>query len=181
MVKYAPDDKGEDKPWLPAVKPETGEEKELMMMSKYVLCSPDYAGELVAALATNPEGKGSGREAYLMSRAGTIVDTHRIRFSNVDVFQRGKSQPFTLEDTEHHIVVITAQGRDDIIKWKLGLFTGSEHMSMQQRTLHEHIDHDNDDNPTGAVPDWANGAIVLVECDSSDEARRILENNNVTP
>ena len=88
-----------------------------------------------------------------MSRAGTIVDTHKIKFRNVNVIQRGKTQPLTAEGTEQHLVVLTVEGRDDIIKWKLGLFAAAEHMSRQQRTLHEHIDHHNDNNPLGALPE----------------------------
>ena len=181
IVKYRPDDKGVDKPWLPAVKPETGEEKELMLMSKYVLCSPENAGVLLIALSHNPKGKGKGREAYLMSRAGTIVETLRIMLHDVGMTEKGRTPPLTAEGTEQQLVLITVEGWDDIAKWKLGLFSAFKHMSDEQQILHEHIDHYNDDDPPGALPKWANGAIVLVEQGGTAGAEHIIKSNSIVP
>ena len=130
-------------------------------MSKYVLCSPENSGVLTIALTTNPAYATGGRQAYLMSRAGTIVHTMEIRFKNVGVTITGRTPPLTAEDTEQEWVVVTVEGRDDIVKWKLGLFSSVEHMSVEQKVLHEHIDHcDGEQNleydPPGFLPDWAN-------------------------
>ena len=178
LVRYYPDSKGVDKPFLPVVDPETGEQMELPLMSKYVLSSPENSGVLVMALAHNPKGKGKGREAYLMSRAGTIVSTKKIMLPDVSVIERGRTRrPLTAEGTEQQLVVISVEGRDDIVKWKLGLLSAREHMSEDQQVLHQCTGHDPDDERSVALPEWANQAIVLVEQGGMEAAKHIIQSN----
>ena len=95
LVKHYPDSEGVDKPWIMAQDDE-GRSEELQLMSKYVICSPEYASSLISALANNPKGKGSGREAYLMSRAGTVVATRKIMLRDVGVTERDRTAPLTI-------------------------------------------------------------------------------------
>ena len=86
------------------------------MMSKYVISSPEYAPSLMRALANNPKGKGSGRDAYLMSRSGKVVATRKIMLRDVGVAQKGTTAPLSIEGTKHQVVLITVDRRDDIVK-----------------------------------------------------------------
>ena len=180
LVKHYPDPEGVLKPWITAVDID-GKVEELELMSKYVLCSPENEKALILALSDNPKGKGKGREAYLMSRAGTIVERRRIMLHGVGITEKGRTTPLTVEGTHHQLVLITVDGRDDIVKWKLGLFSAFDNMSEEQQTLHAHIEHDNDEKPPAALPEWAKGAIVLMEKGATSVAEHIIKSNDIVP
>ena len=117
-----------------------------------------------------------------MSRAGTIVKTLKVMLPDVAIIEKGRTNPpLTAEGTEQQLVVITVEGRDDIVKWKLGLFSAYEYMSEEQQMLHQSIDHHNDDDPPSALPEWANGAIVLVEHGGMASAEHIIKSNEIVP
>ena len=178
LIRY-PDEEGVDWPYLPAIDPETNERSELKLMSKYVLSSPEVSGILIMALAHNPKGS-AGRERYLMSRAGTVVRSHKVMLPGVSVIEVGRTKhALTAEGTEQQLYVITVDGRDDVVKWKLGLLSANKHMSGNQKALHQCTGYDPDGDYPSYSPDWANGAIVLVEQGGLEGAKHIIKSNKI--
>ena len=181
LVKHYPDSEGVDKPWMLAQDDEDRSE-EVQLMSKYVMCSPEYSKCLKEALRNMPNGRGrGGREWYLMNRASTVVATRKILLPDVGVTERGRTPPLTIEGTKHQLLLITVDGRDDIVKWKLGLFNEFSDLSTDQQRLHEHIEYEDDGALHPALPEWAQGAIVFAEKGAASVAEKIITSNGIVP
>lgn len=189
LVSFHPDEDGVDKPWVRA-RAEDGSMKDVKLMSKYVLSSPLCYDDLLLALqhgkrpqggpVQNPPGVRA-RDAYLMSRAGTAVETCKIELQGTEVAERGRSAPLGMRGTDQKAIVISMDGREDVIKWKLGFFTESADMTFGQMQLSKWTQYDKDLGEYPALPKWANGAIVFAADGAEETVKAILKWNNVVP
>ena len=77
--------------------------------------------------------------------------------------------------------MITVDGRDDIFKWKVGLFRAFSDLPKDQQRLHKHIQYEDDGGQHLALPEFAHGAVVFTEEGAASVAEKIIKSNEIVP